>query len=132
MVHLWDGRHGRGAGSPSRYLRIWAIPGGLACPLTVWAVCGVRGSYAGGAAHRKAGPAQGAGDRGPHRTEAGPLPRLFALSGISYLFAGENRRDYVCLKSLLGMEKVILAGCGHINGSFLQNGVIDEVILVIA
>lgn len=56
--------------------------------------------------------------------------------GISYLFAGEEQLDCTLLlhklKSLLGIERLMLAGGGYVNGSFLAAGLIDEVSLVIA
>ena len=56
--------------------------------------------------------------------------------GISYLFAGEKQLDCALLlhklQSLFGIEKVMLAGGGYMNGSFLQEDLIDEVSLVIA
>lgn len=56
--------------------------------------------------------------------------------GISYLFVGEKQLDCALLlhklQSLFGIEKVMLAGGGYMNGSFLQEDLIDEVSLVIA
>lgn len=55
--------------------------------------------------------------------------------GTSYLFAGEKQLDCALLlhklQSLFGIEKVMLAGGGYMNGSFLQEDLIDEVSLVI-
>lgn len=55
---------------------------------------------------------------------------------ISYIFAGRERLDCALLlrklKSLLGIENVLLAGGGIINGSFLQEGMIDELSLVLS
>lgn len=56
--------------------------------------------------------------------------------GISYLFAGEKQLNCALLlhklKTKLGIERLMLAGGGYINGSFLAEGLIDEVSLVIA
>lgn len=56
--------------------------------------------------------------------------------GISYIFAG--RTDLDCqlamekLKSILGIEKLLICGGGLVNYTFLYAGLIDEVSLVIA
>lgn len=56
--------------------------------------------------------------------------------GISYLFAGQKRINCTCLlKKLtqqLGIKRLMLAGGGIVNCSFLQEGLIDELSLVIA
>lgn len=56
--------------------------------------------------------------------------------GISYLFAGEgelNCTQMLCkLKEAFGIQRVLLAGGGHINGSLLQEDLIDEISLVLA
>lgn len=56
--------------------------------------------------------------------------------GVSYLFAGEKQLDCALLlyklKTKLGIERLMLAGGGYANGSFLAEGLIDEVSLVIA
>ena len=56
--------------------------------------------------------------------------------GISYLFAGEEQLDCPLmlhkLKTQFGIEKVLLAGGGYMNGSLLQHNLIDELSLVIA
>lgn len=56
--------------------------------------------------------------------------------GISYLFAGEETLDCRLLlhklKVQFGIEKVMLAGGGYMNGSFLRDGLIDEVSIVLA
>lgn len=55
---------------------------------------------------------------------------------ISYIFAGE--KTISCgiavqkLKSLFGIEKLKLSGGGMINWSFAQEGLIDELSLIIA
>lgn len=55
---------------------------------------------------------------------------------ISYVFAGDN--DLSCtllvqkLHSLFGIEKLKLSGGGTINWSFLQEGIVDELSLIIA
>ena len=56
--------------------------------------------------------------------------------GVSYLFAGKEQLDCALLfhklKTQLGIEKLMLAGGGYMNGSFLTAGLIDEVSIVIA
>lgn len=55
---------------------------------------------------------------------------------ISYLFAGENTLDCNLLldklHNLLGIDRLMVAGGGVINWSFLGEGLIDELSLVIA
>jgi riboflavin biosynthesis pyrimidine reductase len=50
--------------------------------------------------------------------------------GVSYIFAGENEVDLKTalqkLRSLFGIEKLLLEGGAHINGSFLNEKLIDE------
>jgi riboflavin biosynthesis pyrimidine reductase len=56
--------------------------------------------------------------------------------GISYLFAGNDKLDLSLalqrLRSEFGIERLLLEGGGGINGSFLAEGLIDEVSLLIA
>ena len=56
--------------------------------------------------------------------------------GISYLLAGEGRLDCRLLlgklKGLFGVERLMVAGGGITNWSFLGEGLIDELSLVIA
>lgn len=56
--------------------------------------------------------------------------------GVSYLFAGKEQLDCALLlhklKTRLGIDRLMLAGGGYVNGSFLAAGLIDEVSLVIA
>lgn len=56
--------------------------------------------------------------------------------GVSYLFAGEKYLDCTLLlqklQSLFGIEKIMVAGGGVMNWSFLQEDLIDEVSLVVA
>lgn len=56
--------------------------------------------------------------------------------GISYVFAGVDRLDCTLLLkklySLFGIEKLMVAGGGVMNWSFLAQGCIDELSLVIA
>lgn len=55
---------------------------------------------------------------------------------ISYIVAGEDRLDCRLaaekLKSLFGIETLMLSGGGFINWSFLQEGLVDELSLVLA
>ncbi|RZK79975.1 MAG: RibD family protein [Pedobacter sp.] len=50
--------------------------------------------------------------------------------GVSYIFAGKHQIELPLaltkLKSLFGIETLMLEGGGHINGSFLNEGLIDE------
>ncbi|MEJ7558855.1 MAG: RibD family protein [Pedobacter sp.] len=50
--------------------------------------------------------------------------------GVSYIFAGKEQLDLnlalAKLKALFGIETLMLEGGGHINGSFLNEGLIDE------
>ena len=56
--------------------------------------------------------------------------------GISYIFCGEDTIDILSLcekmKSLFGIEKVLLEGGPRTNTPFLEAGVIDKVNLVVA
>lgn len=56
--------------------------------------------------------------------------------GVSYVIAGKEHLDCALLlhklKTLFGIERVILAGGGYMNGSFLQEDLIDEVSIVVA
>lgn len=56
--------------------------------------------------------------------------------GISYIIAGEEELDYGMalekLKTLFGIETLMLGGGGVLNWSFIQAGMCDEVSLVIA
>ena len=56
--------------------------------------------------------------------------------GISYVIAGEEKLDYALalskIKSLFGVETLMLGGGGVLNWSFLQAGMCDEVSVVIA
>lgn len=65
-----------------------------------------------------------------------PLPLPAAGQGVSYIFAGKDRLDARLLlqklKADFGVEQLMLAGGGYINGTFLQEGLIDEVSLVLA
>lgn len=55
---------------------------------------------------------------------------------ISYIFAGDKEIDcpllLLKLKSLFGIERLMIAGGGYTNWSFLQAGCVDELSLVIA
>ena len=63
-------------------------------------------------------------------------PAYLAKRKISYLFAGRDRLDCgLLLKKLaekFGITRLMVAGGGTVNWSFLQEGVIDELSLVIA
>ncbi|WP_018651120.1 dihydrofolate reductase family protein [Actinobacillus capsulatus] len=54
--------------------------------------------------------------------------------GVSYLFAGNRPLDLVLmldkLHQKLGLNEILLTGGGTINGSFMQAGLIDTIILV--
>ncbi len=50
--------------------------------------------------------------------------------GVSYIFAGKKQVNLKLalakLRSLFGIKKLMLEGGGHLNGSFLNEGLIDE------
>lgn len=56
--------------------------------------------------------------------------------GVSYLFGGKSRIDLASvlerLRSLFGIEKLLLEGGGKINGTFLDANVIDELSILVA
>lgn len=56
--------------------------------------------------------------------------------GISYIIAGKRSIDFKLalrrLRELFGIERVMLAGGGLINGALLDAGVIDELSVVVA
>ncbi len=56
--------------------------------------------------------------------------------GVSYVFAGKDKLDFAQLMQKLsanfGIERVMLAGGGLINGALLDAGVIDELSVVVA
>lgn len=56
--------------------------------------------------------------------------------GISYIIAGEEKLDYGLamskLKTMFGIETLMLGGGGVLNWSFIQAGMCDEISLVIA
>ena len=56
--------------------------------------------------------------------------------GVSYIFAGKGELDLPLavekLKTLFGIEKLLLEGGSVINGAFQRNGLIDELSLVVA
>ncbi|HEV8514742.1 MAG TPA: RibD family protein [Cyclobacteriaceae bacterium] len=55
---------------------------------------------------------------------------------VSYVFGGKNELDLELvlekLNKLFGIKRVRIDGGGHVNGSFLKAGLIDELSLVIA
>jgi riboflavin biosynthesis pyrimidine reductase len=55
--------------------------------------------------------------------------------GISYIFGGKERLDFTVvvrkLKNLFSIEKLMLEGGGVLNGSFQNEGLIDELSLVL-
>lgn len=56
--------------------------------------------------------------------------------GVSYVFVGKDHLDAPLLlqklKTDFGVERLMLAGGGYINGTFLREGLIDEISLVLA
>ena len=56
--------------------------------------------------------------------------------GVSYLFAGTKYLDcellLTKLKQKFGIEKLMVSGGGYMNGSFLQEELIDEISIVIS
>lgn len=71
-------------------------------------------------------------------TEAVPDSYLAGLrrDDVSYFFAGRNETDLThALEFLfweLGIKRLALEGGGHVNGSFLRAGLVDEISLIIA
>src|SRR3954447_22971549 len=61
---------------------------------------------------------------------------LLRDTGISYVVAGESAVDLVQAVNLLGehfgIRRLLLEGGGHINGAFLEAGLVDELSLLIA
>jgi riboflavin biosynthesis pyrimidine reductase len=55
--------------------------------------------------------------------------------GISYIFGGKKRIDFTVvvqkLKNLFSINKLMLEGGGFLNGSFLNEGLIDELSLIL-
>lgn len=62
--------------------------------------------------------------------------RLLEQQGISYIAAGTERTDLVKAMDILarefGVKRLAVCGGGHINGAFLEAGLLDEVSLQIA
>jgi 2,5-diamino-6-(ribosylamino)-4(3H)-pyrimidinone 5'-phosphate reductase len=56
--------------------------------------------------------------------------------GVSYIFGGKSELDLALvlekLNRLFGIKRVRIDGGGHVNGSFLKAGLIDEFSLVLA
>ncbi len=56
--------------------------------------------------------------------------------GVSYVVAGREQLDCAQLlhelKTRFGIERLMIAGGGYVNGSFLQAGMIDEVSIILA
>ena len=71
-------------------------------------------------------------------TEQVPADYLSYLrkNGISYLFAGETWLDCPLLlhklKTRFGIDRLMVSGGGYMNGSLLQDDLIDEVSIVMA
>ena len=71
-------------------------------------------------------------------SERVPLDYLAMLrnTGISYVVAGESAVDLALAVNLLGqhfgIRRLLLEGGGHINGAFLEAGLVDEISLLIA
>lgn len=63
-------------------------------------------------------------------------PSLLRRRGGSYVIAGKETLD--CpqllheLKTRFGIERLMIAGGGYVNGSLLQAGLVDEVSMVLA
>ncbi len=70
--------------------------------------------------------------------EDAPIPYLAYLRsvGVSYIFAGQTDMDLPLalskLKSLFGIDRLLLEGGSVLNGAFQREGVIDELSLVVA
>ena len=71
-------------------------------------------------------------------SERAPAEYLAVLrnTGISYVVAGESAVDLVKAVNLLGehfgIRRLLLEGGGHINGAFLEAGLLDELSLLVA
>jgi len=71
-------------------------------------------------------------------SQQAPTEYLAALrnEGVSYIVSGESAVDLVQAVLLLGehfgVRRLLLEGGGHINGAFLQAGLVDELSLLIA
>ena len=70
-----------------------------------------------------------------HGDELGELAEVLSDDGVSCIFAGATHLDFgLALKILnaeLGVERLLLEGRGHVTGSFLRVGLVDEVSLII-
>ncbi|EHL07103.1 hypothetical protein HMPREF0322_02261 [Desulfitobacterium hafniense DP7] len=69
--------------------------------------------------------------------KAGNAYKAFLLKlGISYIIAGKDALDYALamakLKSLFGIQSLMLGGGGVLNWSFIQAGMCDELSVLIA
>ncbi|MDI3478596.1 MAG: hypothetical protein PWQ59_2121 [Thermoanaerobacterium sp.] len=70
-------------------------------------------------------------------TESVPDAFLMHLQdkGVSYIFGGKTELDLALvikkLKDMFGIEKLLLEGGGIVNGSFLEEDLIDEISLVV-
>lgn len=64
-----------------------------------------------------------------------PYKAFLRRLGISYIIAGKEHLDCTLasqkLRELFGIETLMLSGGGYINGSFLNEGLIDQLSLVI-
>ncbi|KUP25930.1 RibD family protein [Paenibacillus sp. DMB5] len=56
--------------------------------------------------------------------------------GISYIFGGKENLDFIVvvekLKNLFSIDKLMLEGGGYLNGAFLNEGLVDELSLIVA
>lgn len=70
-----------------------------------------------------------------HRVTAEYLDHL-REKGVSYVFAGAREIDLEValtkLRKLFGIQRVRVDGGGHVNGSFIEAGLIDELSIVLA
>lgn len=61
---------------------------------------------------------------------------LLRRLGISYVIAGRDKLDNALvlhkLATLFGMERVMIGGCGVLNWAYLQDGLVDELSLLLA
>jgi len=61
--------------------------------------------------------------------------KMLRERGISYIVSGENSVDLVQAVNMLGQDfeirTLLLEGGGHINGAFLEAGLVDEVSLLV-
>ena len=112
------------------------------CQATLYGTTTMLGGYAEGKVGQLAYSGLSIEKKGTHVIEAlteQVAPEYLSYlqnQGVSYLFAGEKRLNCTLLLEklhrLFGINKLMLAGGGIVNGSFLAENLVDELSLVIA